>query len=254
MNTPQLEWGAETRAMQMFSAAPQHNAALYSSRQSLSADTHWINEQQAAWTIGCYYAALVDGYPLNAMITVAWEVAAISFDAWSCQKRLIEHARKWLTKRHIPVVYIWAKENGPIKGKHTHLALHLPKQHRRAFRSAVHVWVKGMDGKPHYEGALNLSKDRFWAQDPERSTINLVDYLLKGSENDVADKYGFKPMHRKAGSVQGKRIGQSQHLRKAARRIAIDGPQKPQGRRLAPWTGKITPERTCDTVERQSGL
>ena len=114
----------ENRDFRPYTTATQNIAIIYSG-QSLSADTHWINEEQAAWTIGCYYAALAEGYPINAMITVAWEAAELRRNVWTCQNSLIASARKWLTKRRIPAVYIWVKENGPIKGKHTHLALHL---------------------------------------------------------------------------------------------------------------------------------
>lgn len=52
----------ENRAFQPYSTATQDMSLLYSSGQSLSTDTHWINDEQASWTIGCYYAALAEGY------------------------------------------------------------------------------------------------------------------------------------------------------------------------------------------------
>lgn len=53
-------------------------------------------------------------------------------------RRSVEKMRKWITARtDLPFVYIWVRENCPEVGEHWHLALHLPRQHERAFADYI---------------------------------------------------------------------------------------------------------------------
>ena len=184
----------------------------------------WITKREVAQSKACYYAALVNDTPINTLITISGTTAKLP-QGWEHGFR--EMVRKWLTYRKLPYVAIWARENGRVYGEHLHFAFHLPKELRNDFRwKQVHPWLARI-GQPHLKGAVKLSPYMFQISHPELSTINLINYLLKGCEDDAAFTYNLEANHGKAGEVIGKRIGHSRFIMNVAHRIAVEGARKP---------------------------
>ena len=114
-------------------------------------------------------------------------------------KRFIKQLRKWLTRetRNLSVVYIWVRELVAHEGEHLHLALHLPKKHRKPFlrfleRSLGEPLATQKRSAPRKtKGEIACSRDENWhvavevpGKTPEFQGYWLASYLGKGEPSE----------------------------------------------------------------------
>ena len=80
--------------------------------------------------------AASQGMPLTAHVTIHLRLAeSFTTETWPAfQTDLLDKASRWLRRKGIPVAFAWVRENGPVKGEHLHLALHLPQPMWGAFK------------------------------------------------------------------------------------------------------------------------
>ena len=210
--------GAENWEKFGFSAAATSaRPSLYSLARS---PLNTVSEQDATDTLTCYAAAIWQGYPINALITVSWEKAGIPGDPLKSHQAVIDAFYQFLYRNGIPAIYFWVRENGRRYGEHTHLAFHIPKYLRGKVRTVVCEAIKRLGGSPRktgVRGIVKLSRDHFVSQRPVATTYPLIEYLLKGTDKETAAKFGLISNLGKAGQVAGKRIGQSKEIRRIAK-------------------------------------
>ena len=72
--------------------------------------------------------ALAIGLPFNRHLTVHWAKANLSdAEAAAATGRMIKLICDWARKHGGKVVHAWVRENGPDKGTHSHILLHIPQ-------------------------------------------------------------------------------------------------------------------------------
>jgi hypothetical protein len=138
------------------------------------------------------------------MLTIQWSLAPSALRPQRRQAKLIERASKWLSRRHIPIAFIWVLEQGFGAEPHGHILVHLPQEHVHAFRQKICDWI----GTP-------------WV--PRQVTFRSIydvdgaeEYVLKGLDHDAAEALGVR-RPRSQGVVHGKRVGTSESIGRAAR-------------------------------------
>lgn len=160
--------------------------------------------------LDCIHVAYNAGFELNRFMTFHIDP--------HCNKRkpnqfiidILEHARKWLKQRGLPVAYLYVLENAPIKGIHAHVLIHIPSGEQWNFRRALKRWIPFNLIKPYFD--TQTIKYPFYGSLHDKSAIyGVIKYMSKGlnAETPIAD---IIPSYQ--GKIWGKRWGMSNSLRK----------------------------------------
>ena len=174
------------------------------------------------------------GKPLNAFLTLHWELAGYGEDADHQQihdQLISQRLHHWLTRHHIPVAFIWVREKGLRKGVHTHLHLHLPRE-QGSFKPAPE-WMSRLGRFLTESGRFQLQPGRadfpvvVKASWTEEASCKLLRYLGKnldptsraleaGRMVPIAGACGIRP--ELSLPVPGKLCGASKSIGPSARR------------------------------------
>jgi hypothetical protein len=149
------------------------------------------------------FAAAI-GTPLTEFVTIYWGVVPTLDRSLHRQGRLIERAAKWLGRRGVPLAYVWVLEQPAGGAPHSHLLLHVPPEHRMAFRKKLHADWTGAGRRP----GLVACRRIYDLQGMEA-------YLMKGADPERVAALGI--VSRPQGTITGKRCGTSESLGRAAR-------------------------------------
>jgi hypothetical protein len=125
--------------------------------------------------------------------------------------------------------YVWVRENGPGKGAHVHILMHLPPALADPFNRLQRGWLKAC-GAVWKKGVLKsrpIGRDlrHFAGEGPDRLTYleNLsavVDYILKGA--DEATRQALQIQRSEPGGIiVGKRCSASQNIGPDVRRRVL---------------------------------
>lgn len=145
--------------------------------------------------------AAAAGYPINTMITIAWDKLFASrkvrqLRTMAATKRIdtiIERLRHWLTHRGMPSFYIWVREQTRNDGEHFHIGLHVGRKWRAVLASMLEVWTEEpawIGRHPRAtEGEFACGECRSWhaSRDtfPRRAGYFLAAYLGKGEPSQI---------------------------------------------------------------------
>jgi hypothetical protein len=194
-------------------------------RDRVSAD---LSHSAAAGIIEATYFALALGLGFNRFVTIHWEAGGVTDDL-AATGRWLKLAGDWIRSRGGTVSFVWVRENGPGKGAHVHILMHVPPALADPFNRRQRGWLKAC-GTVWKRGVLQsrpIGRDlrHFAGEGPARLTYleNLsavVDYILKGA--DDATRQALKIGRSEPGGViVGKRCGVSQNIGPAARARAV---------------------------------
>jgi hypothetical protein len=161
------------------------------------------------------------GVPLNRHITISWWTASVPGRERDAQLEVLQLASKWLNYHGVVPAYVWVIENGPLLRHHSHILIHVPDRLAQAFRKMMNRWVKRVGGDPHTGGAIKMTKDTHDRSNYHKSIRDLLRYMLKGAEPQVAQLLGIEADYEKAGIIAGKRCGTSQNLGPKARAMNV---------------------------------
>ena len=168
--------------------------------------------------------AIAIGLPFNRHLTVHWEKAGLTDDqAAAVTGRLLKLIRDWVRKRGGHIAHVWVRENGPGKGSHVHILLHLPDG--VTLKGMTARWYKIITGwrgrvpcgavKTKRIGgdarAANSGSDWY-----EANLAWLVAYLLKGVDPATSVALGLD-RRKEGGRIIGKRLAASTNLRRTFR-------------------------------------
>ncbi len=163
--------------------------------------------------------AIAIGLPFNRHLTIHWAKAGLTdAQAAAATGRMLKLCRDWVRKRGGDVAHIWVRENGPGKGSHVHILLHLPNRvtlgrmttrwymtvtgwSRRVPSGAVKTVCIGNSARAAASGSDWYEANLAW----------LISYLLKGVDPATANALGLDLWDR-GGNITGKRVAMSTNL------------------------------------------
>lgn len=168
--------------------------------------------------------------PLNRMVTVHLERAGVAdTEAAGAIGRLLKLYREWLTKaparsakqarlskasarRGGQAAALWVRENGPSKGSHVHILLHVPEGVNLGSRTRR--WVELATSRSYKRGVVRtrtLPRGEAYGV----NLNNVLTYMLKGASAETAATLNL-PRQIPGGVVIGKRCGGTQNIWAAA--------------------------------------
>lgn len=163
------------------------------------------------------YAASV-GTPFTAHVTIHFRLAeGFTPEKWPAfQTDLLDKMSRRLRREGIPVAFAWVRENGPVKGAHLHLAIHLPHQHWGAFkRYLLHAGrFTAFDAGGE---AIKITGGRFGMYVPSMRA-GACRYILKSMAQTKCEALGIR--HKPTLPVKVKRCGISASIGPKARKAA----------------------------------
>lgn len=152
---------------------------------------------ERAYALGC---------PLNRFITIHYDDYADPKRPQQFMVKILEHSRKWLQRRGLPVAYLYTLENGKYKGIHAHLLIHIPPTYQVAYKKALRRWLPFKMTMPHVN-FKTISYPDFGKLHPLNGIYGKLRYMCKGiAPNDPIRDINPKPQ----GKIYGKRYGISQ--------------------------------------------
>lgn len=156
--------------------------------------------------------AHVIGLPFNRHLTVHWGKAGLhDAQAAAATGRLIKLMREWVRKRGGATAYAWLREEGPYKGPHSHILLHMPEGLSLAFTRRWYKRVTGWTAKVPRFAVKSVciggtARAGFSGSDWYLANLAyVVGYLLKGSDASTGVALGLDE-HSLGGSIVGKRM------------------------------------------------
>jgi hypothetical protein len=159
-------------------------------------------------------------WPLCAHVTVHFRLAeGFTEETWSAfQTDLLDRAARWLTRRSLPVAFVWTRENGQVKGPHLHWLLHLPHAYWTRFKAfllhAGRFEVSDAGGE-----AIRISGGAFGMLAPTMRA-GVLRYICKSADcsDRTMDALGIRPSPTLP--VHLKRCAASHTIGLEARRLA----------------------------------
>jgi hypothetical protein len=152
------------------------------------------------------------GLPFNRHLTVHWGKAGFDDrEAAMATGRLIKLVRDWIQKKGDRTAYAWMREDGPDKGTHSHILLHVPDGLKLAFTGRWFKLVTGWKGRLPRHAVKSVciggtARAGFSGSDWYLANLAyVVGYLLKGSDEPTGDALGLDE-DSGGGSIIGKRM------------------------------------------------
>ena len=191
-------------------------------RNSASRTSDYINCLKAIELIEAAQRALAIGRPFNRHLTVHWAKANLTdAEAAAATGRMIKLIRDWARKHGGEVAYAWVRENGPDKGSHSHILLHIPDGLSLGFTRRWYRLAAGWKGTvpKHAVNSVciggtalaGLSGSEWYIA----NLAKLLAYLLKGTGEPTGRALGLAE-YGEGGAIVGKRIAIGQNLRGVA--------------------------------------
>ncbi len=173
-------------------------------------------ERDAGKLLAANARALQIGLPFNRFTTVHWESAGVA-DGLKATGRLLKLMGDWLRSRGRHAAFLWVREDGPGKGAHVHILLHLPPDLIDAFNRRQRGWLAACGARWRGGVLRTRSIGRTYqqalsgGQDYLANLAETVDYVLKGADHRARERFGVI-RREDGGAVVGKRCGVSQNL------------------------------------------
>lgn len=183
----------------------------------------YLSERQVRGLIDAAAYAAATGRPFNRHWTVHYERAEIpDSEGATFVTRLLSAVRRSLKKQGVEQAAIWVRENGPGKGGHVHILMHIPAAIN--LRNMTRRWIVSAGGTYRRK----VSKMRSIARrldraehDPDLYWSNaeaVLAYVLKAANPLVGEAMEL-PRCGRGGEVIGKRAGWTQNIGQAARTV-----------------------------------
>lgn len=181
----------------------------------------YLSEHQVQGLIDAAIYAAATGRAFNRHWTVHYERAGIS-DAEGAQfvTRLLSAVRRSLKQQGVELAAIWVRENGPGKGGHVHIVMHIPaaihlrNRTRRWIVSAGGTYRSKVSKMRSIAGRLDRAEhdpDLYWS-----NAEAVLAYVLKAADPLVGEAMEL-PRSGKGGEVIGKRAGWTQNIGQSIR-------------------------------------
>lgn len=187
-------------------------------RNSASRHSENICALKAVELVEAAQLAMAIGMPFNRHLTVHWEKSGLTdSQAAAATGRMLKLITDWARKKGFAVPYAWVRENGPGKGSHVHVLLHLPSGlamslTRRWYRAATKC-RQPRNGAVRTRRIGGTARAAISASDWYQANLaKLLHYLLKGVAEPTAEALGLDAWAA-GGEIAGKRLSISFQLR-----------------------------------------
>jgi len=159
-------------------------------------------EQVEKLFTGCERAYAL-GCPLNRFITIHYDDYADIKRPQKFVTGILEHSRKWLQRRGLPVAYIYVLENGKYKGIHTHILIHIPPNYQIEYKKALKRWLP-FEGTNTRINVKTVKHPHYGNLSPLNSVYGILRYMGKGV-NPKSPVRDIEPLYQ--GKIYGQRFG-----------------------------------------------
>lgn len=162
--------------------------------------------------------------PFTRFITVHWQSAGVPLAHMTkATGRFLDLMGKAIARHGGQTAWVWVAENGPGKGGHVHLLVHVPGHLVPVLTRLQRGWVKAITGRPYRSRVLHSrpigGRVGLEIANPTIHAVNLaatLGYVLKGASPGAAEAFGLD-RREPGGLVVGKRCGTSENIGAAAR-------------------------------------
>lgn len=227
-NQPAPETGTEPAIKYLFLGVPANSACSTGrggSRNRADRESDALTAAQVDNLMAASAHACTIERPFTRMITIHWESAGVPLHEMAkATGRFLDLMAKALKRHGRSTTWLWVHENGPRKGGHVHILIHVPGHLVPIVSRSQKRWLKAITGQPyrakviHSEpigGRLGLE-----VGNPDLHAANLdeaLGYVLKGAYEGAAVRFGLDRLD-PGGRIIGKRCGTSQNIGAKARR------------------------------------
>jgi len=153
------------------------------------------------------------GIPLNVFVTIFWEATFPGSAAMASTFRLgMKRMGQWFRDHGLPAPFVYVHENPAGIKLNSHLLVHVPARHRRAFSAKLGDWFQALDGGVKAEprnDAARLAKGQG----------TRLQYMTKGADDMTCRSRGGRRAKGGQGPISIKRAGVAQCLGGRARAI-----------------------------------
>ena len=194
-------------------------------RNLATRESHALSRAHVANLIDASVHADAVGLPFTRMITVHWEAAGVTLNGMArATGRFIELLSKALARHGSATAWLWVHENGPNKGGHCHMLVHVPAAFVRKLPARQKRWLRTISGNPYHSGVIHSDpiggRLGLEGSNPALHAINrdaALSYVLKGADKAAATSFGLERLE-PGGRIIGKRCGTSQNIGAKARK------------------------------------
>jgi hypothetical protein len=119
----------------------------------------FLRDDQLLDLISAATHARIIGSPLNRFLTIILREdpdGNVNGRAQKAISEYLDHARRWLKRRHVEAAFVWTIEMGSVKGLHAHILLHCPDEHYADFSKLAHHRWPGLAGIETSTAGLRL--------------------------------------------------------------------------------------------------
>lgn len=193
-------------------------------RNRADRETHALTVAQVANLKAAECHARTIGLPFTRMITIHWEAAGLLLESMAAATgRFTGLMAKALSRHGSRTAWVWVHENGPTKGGHCHMLVHVPAALVPTIKGLQLRWLRRISGRP-YRARVIHSRPIGSTLGLETSNPNLhaanveaaLDYILKGASREAVTQFKLDRVEA-GGRIIGKRCGTSQNIGAKAR-------------------------------------
>ena len=190
-------------------------------RNRASRTTEALSEASARNLIEATCFAVQSDLPFNRMVTIHWDAAGVADDL-KATGLFLKLASDWVRRHGGKTAFIWVRENGPGKGRHVHILMHLPPDVAREFNRYQRRWLQTCGAQWRAKVLLSRPVGRSLRHaltggaDYVANLSEALSYVLKGADHRAREMLGIERCE-PGGRVVGKRCGVSQNIGPAAR-------------------------------------
>ncbi len=189
-----------------------NNAHIYSiSKTRYKRPSRYLSAAQVERIFNAGEKAYAKSCALNRHFTIHYDDIADVKRPNKFVQSILDHSRKWLQRRGIPVAYVYVIENGKYKGIHVHLLIHIPVGYQREYKKALHKWMpfsfKWPDSRIE---VTTIDYPQFGNLHPLNGIYGVSKYICKGINPKQVIR-GIDPIYQ--GEIYGQRYGISDLLK-----------------------------------------
>lgn len=204
----------------LFASKPSRGGA----RNTANRESHALSSAHIANLKAAAAHANRIGLPFTRMVTIHWEAAGVPLSGMATATgRFTDLLAKLVARHGGNTAWLWTHENGPGKGGHCHLLIHVPAALVARLTGLQRGWLHRITGEP-YKARVIFSKPvggRLGLErgNPELHAHNLeaaLAYMQKGASPAAAAAFHLDLLQ-PGGRIIGKRCGTSQNIGAKAR-------------------------------------
>lgn len=194
-------------------------------RNRADRESHALSAAQVGNLIAAAAHAFVIGLPLNRMISIHWQMAGVPLVLMAkATGRFVDLLTKMLRRHGSRTAWLWTHENGPGKGWHCHMLIHVPPGLVSKLTGLLRRWLRAITGRAYRADVIHSDpigrRLALEIGNPALHATNLdavLAYVLKGASPAAASQSNLERLE-PGGRIIGRRCSTSQNIAAKARK------------------------------------